>query len=141
MTGNAHQSGHRWEGWENGLRWTSARTLYNVADARWPADVAGAAERVARAVRHHGPAAARRVWFALLWLDWAPLLRGQGARFWRLDRARRLAAVARWEASRWRVRRRAWRLVRDAVAGPDRDPDTDRDPERDPDRDQSPSGA
>ena len=105
----------RWEGWENGLRWPSARSLYNLADACWPDRTAGAAERVARAVRHAGPGAARLVWLSLVWLDAAPLLRGQGARFWRLPADARRAAAARWQASRLGWRRRTWALVEEAI--------------------------
>jgi hypothetical protein len=97
--------------------------LYNLADALYPElprDLLPAAER---RLRHEGPAAIRRVRLALLWLEWEPVLSGHASRrFWRLPRAERQAACARWRGSRFAFARRAWaRLAartEDALEGP-----------------------
>lgn len=105
------------------LSWKAARTLYNLADALWPPDGPGpeagaldVARPLARELRHQGPAAARRLWLWCAWLDWAPLLRPRGRRFWRLSREERVAAFARFESSRLVLRRRAAAELREQLA-------------------------
>lgn len=108
------QADHRVRVGAGPLSWKAARTLYNLADALWPPGgpgVEGGALDVARPVagelRHEGPAAARRLWLWLLWLDWAPLLHSRGRRFWQLSREERRATFARFEESRFALVRRA----------------------------------
>lgn len=105
------------------LSWKAARTLYNLADALWPPDGPGpeggaldVARPLGRELRHEGPAAARRLWLWLVWLDWAPRLRPRGRRFWRLSREERVAAFARFEASRLGLRRKAAAELRERLA-------------------------
>jgi hypothetical protein len=87
----------------------AGRMLYNLADALHPELVRDLVPAAARLLRHRGPGAARRflLWLALL--EWEPLLRGRARRrFWRLPRAERQAACARFRGSRFVWRRRAW---------------------------------
>ena len=88
---------------------STGRMLYNLSDALHPACVRDLVPAAARLLRHRGPRAARRyaLWLALL--EWEPLLvSGARARFWRLSRAERQAACARFRGSRFVWRRRAW---------------------------------
>jgi hypothetical protein len=83
--------------------------LYNLADALHPETVRDLVPAAGRGLRHRGPEAARRfqLWLALL--EWEPLLTGRARRrFWRLPRAERQAACARFRGSRFAWRRRAW---------------------------------
>ena len=87
----------------------AGRMLYNLADALHPELVRDLVPAAARALRQRGPAAVRRfqLWLALL--EWEPLLGGRARRrFWRLPRAERQAACARFRGSRFVWRRRAW---------------------------------
>ena len=99
----------------------AGRMLYNLADALHPDCVRDLVPAAARLLRHRGPRTARRyhLWLALL--EWEPALRGRGRRrFWRLSRAERSAACARFRGSRFAWRRRAWAelsaWVEDALA-------------------------
>jgi hypothetical protein len=99
----------------------AGRMLYNLADALHPELVRDLVPAAARALRQRGPGAARRfhLWLALL--EWEPLLTGRARRrFWRLPRAEREAACARFRGSRFAWRRRAWAelsaWVEDALA-------------------------
>jgi hypothetical protein len=87
----------------------AGRMLYNLADALHPETVRDLVPAAAQELRHRGPAAVRRfrLWLALL--EWEPLLSGRARRrFWRLPRAERQAACARFRGSRFVWRRRAW---------------------------------
>ena len=97
------------------------RMLYNLADALHPECVRDLVPAAARLLRHRGPGAARRqhLWLALL--EWEPALTGHSRRrFWRLPRAERQEACARFRGSRFAWRRRAWAelsaWVEDALA-------------------------
>ena len=99
----------------------AGRMLYNLADALHPERVRDLVPAAARLLRHRGPRAVRRfhLWLALL--EWEPLLtRRAQRRFWRLPRAERQAACARFRGSRFAWRRRAWAelsaWVEDALA-------------------------
>jgi hypothetical protein len=99
----------------------SARTLYNLADALHPELVRDLVPEAERCLRQRGLGAIRRFRLQLAALDWEPLLGGRvRRRFWRLPRAERQAACARWRESRFAARRRAWAelaaLVEDALA-------------------------
>lgn len=118
------------------LPWQAARTVYNILDARWPQAagrdlVAAIAANFAR----RGPGALRGLRLCLIWLDWAPLLRGERARFWRLPQAARRSALARWERSLLPPRRRTFAALAAAVESALRPA-----PEA-PDESQSPPGA
>ena len=87
----------------------AGRMLYNLADALHPELPRDLVPAAARLLRHRGPGAIRRfhLWLALL--EWEPLLTGRARRrFWRLPRAERQAACARFRGSRFTRRRRAW---------------------------------
>jgi hypothetical protein len=108
----------------------SGRMLYNLADALHPETVRDLVPAAARALRHRGPGAARRLVFWLALLEWEPLLTGRARRrFWRLDRAERRAACARFRGSRFVWRRRAWAhlsaWVEDALAASERSHSSD----------------
>jgi hypothetical protein len=98
----------------------AARMLYNLADALHPELLRNLVPEAARALRHRGPAGARRMhcWLALL--EWEPLLVPPRRRFWRLPREERRAACERFRGSRFAWRRRAWAelsaWVEDALA-------------------------
>lgn len=115
--GDASGDGVRRRTRSDPVGWATARTLYNLVDARWPeragADVLPGIER---AVRHAGPGAARRLWLACRLLDLEPLLHGPvRRRFWRLPRAERARAAARWERSARGFRHASWQLLAEAV--------------------------
>jgi hypothetical protein len=97
------------EGSSRPLGASGARTLYNLADALYPElprDLAPAAERL---LLHQGLGAIRRARLRLLWLEWEPVVTLRARqRFWRLPRAERQAACARWRGSRFAFARRAW---------------------------------
>ncbi len=99
------------------MGWTSARTLYNLVDARWPErSGAEALFAIERAVRQAGPGAARRLWLCCRILDWEPVLLGPvRRRFWRLPLSLRAQAVLRWERSRLGPRRASFALVASAL--------------------------
>jgi hypothetical protein len=87
----------------------AGRMLYNLADALHPETVRDLVPAAARELRHRGPAAVRRLQLWLALLEWEPLLSGRARRrFWRLPRAERQAACARFRGSRFVWRRRAW---------------------------------
>jgi len=88
---------------------SSARMLYNLADALHPElarDLVPAAER---ALLHAGLPAIRRMRLLLLWLEWEPVLTLHARRrFWRLPLSARQAACQRMRESRFAAARRAW---------------------------------
>jgi hypothetical protein len=99
----------------------AGRMLYNLADALHPELVRDLVPAASQRLRHAGPRAARRLMLSLTWLEWEPLLSGRARRrFWRLERAERQAACARFRTSRFAFRRRAWArlsaFVEDALA-------------------------
>lgn len=98
------------------LPWQAARTVYNILDARWP-QAAGRdlVAAIAGDFARRGPGALRGLRLCLIWLDWAPLLRGERARFWRLPQAARRSALARWERSLLPPRRRTFAALAAAV--------------------------
>jgi len=98
----------------------AGRMLYNLADALHPERVVDLVPELSRRLRHRGLGAIRRFRLWLAWLEWEPLLSGHArGRFWRLPRAERQAACARFRGSRFAWRRRAWAefaaLVEDAL--------------------------
>ena len=107
------------------MDWTTARTLYNLVEARWPECAAGdSVLAIERAVRHAGPRASRQLWLACRLLEWEPVWRGPlRRRFWRLPLHERLEAARRWENGRSGFRRasQSWRLLESALAAPSPD--------------------
>jgi len=88
----------------------SARTLYNVADARLPdgeslpKDFAPSFEAF---LRHEGVAAARSNWLLLRWIEWGPVLRLSGAQsFSTRSRGERKRCLARFERAGLAIVRR-----------------------------------
>jgi hypothetical protein len=87
----------------------AGRMLYNLADALHPETVRDLVPEAARLLRHRGPGAARRLLLWLSLLEWEPVLASRArGRFWRLPRAERQSACARFRGSRFAWRRRAW---------------------------------
>ncbi len=99
------------------MDWLTARTLYNLVDARWPEwSGTDAVFAIERAVQQAGPGAARRLRLSCRILDWQPVVLGPvRRRFWRLPISDRAAAVRRWERSRLSLRRVSFELVASAL--------------------------
>ena len=81
----------------------AARMLYNVADALLPPPCGAVAvdwlPGVESVLRGRGDASSRRLLRLLRRLEWAPMLRGTGGRFWRLTREQWAALLAGWARS------------------------------------------
>ncbi len=93
----------------------SARTLYNVADARLPdgqslsKDFAPDYERL---LRHEGVGAARLNWIALHWIEWEPRLALRGLRsFSKCDRDARRQTLERFRRARLTQKRRLFQRL------------------------------
>ena len=114
---SASESRGRWEGRSRPVHWRTARTLYNLAEAAWPAcEPVRFVERVERELRAAGPSAARRVWATCLWLDLEPLLTGRARmRFWRLPIEARAAAAERLARSPLASLRRSFERLADCA--------------------------